>query len=173
MKNIAIVGFMGTGKTTIARILAEKLGFEYVDIDDLIEKQEKMKIVDIFKEKGKAYFRKIEKAIISHISASAQKVIACGGGVVLDQENMRNLKDNGVVVCLTARPEVILMRTKNYRYRPLLNVSDPKAEIEELLKIRQPYYAKAEYTLDTSELQPEEVVKKIREWIGTVDQDQK
>ena len=164
-KNIALVGFMGTGKTTIARLLANQLNVECVDLDMLIEEKEGMPIVDIFKNKGEPYFRKIEKDIVFEASSSRGKVIACGGGVVLDKENVGKLKNNGLKICLTARPEIILTRTKSYSHRPLLNVDDAKVKIKELLKTRQPYYAQADYTLDTSDLDIEGVVKNIRDWI--------
>jgi len=164
-KNIVLVGFMGTGKTTIARLLAQRFNAECVDLDMLIEEKEGMSIVDIFKTKGEPYFRKIEKDIVSKVSSSSGKVIACGGGVVLDKENVDRLKNNGLMICLTARPEIILTRTKSYSHRPLLNVDNAKVKIKELLKKRQPYYTQADYTLDTSDLDIEGVVKNIRDWI--------
>ncbi len=164
-KNIALVGFMGTGKTTIARRLAVELKADYIDLDDLIEDKEGMKIVEIFKLKGEAYFRKVEKEIVSNISSQAGKVIACGGGVVLDEENVKNLKNNGLLICLRAKADVILERTKNYRHRPLLNAADKKAKVEELLHRREPFYARADFSLDTSCLSEEEVVDKILAWI--------
>ncbi|MFH2137969.1 MAG: shikimate kinase [Candidatus Omnitrophota bacterium] len=167
MKNIALVGFMGTGKTTIARILAEKLGFECVDIDDLIEFTEGMKIVDIFGQKGEAYFRDVEKEVVRKAAAQAKKVIACGGGVVLNENNIINLKQNGFIVCLSASPEVILERTKNYPHRPLLNVEDKAGKIKEMLEFRQPYYATADYTVNTSDLTKEEVVDRILELVNS------
>ncbi len=166
MKNIVLVGFMGTGKTTVARIIAQKLGRDYVDIDALIEKKEAMKIADIFRVKGEPYFRQIEKGIIFEISSSNAKVIACGGGVMLNEENVHNLKKNGILICLEATPGIILKRTKEFSQRPILNVDDPKAKIEELLKIRQPFYSKADYKVDTSELSAEEAADKVIQLAG-------
>ena len=165
MKNVALVGFMGTGKTTIAALLAEKLQAGYVDLDEAIEEKEGMRIIDIFSQKGEPYFRKVEKNIVAEISLNEGKIIACGGGVVLDDENVRNLKKSGFMICLEATPEVILKRTKNYKHRPLLNVADPESKIEELLKKRRPYYAKADYTVDTSGLSAQEVVAEILSWL--------
>ena len=161
MKNIAIVGFMGTGKTTIAKLLANKLKRPYVDLDDQIETKEGMLILDIFSQKGEAYFRKAEKAVVSQISSGNNFVIACGGGVVLDEDNIKNLKKNGFIICLEATPEVILSRTKDYKHRPLLNVDDPSLKITELLEKRRSCYAKADYSLDTSDLSVQEVVAHI------------
>jgi len=165
VKNIALVGFMGTGKTTVARILAKKMKADFVDIDDLIETREGTVIVEIFKTKREDYFRKIEKNIVKDVSSQMNKVIACGGGVVLDKENIFNLKTNGLIVCLEARPGIILKRTQGYPYRPLLNVADPKTRIEELLKKRRRYYARADYTIDTSDLSKEEVADRILQWV--------
>ena len=165
MKNIALVGFMGTGKTTIAALLARELHAAYVDIDKMIEEKEGMMIVDIFSRKGEGYFRKVEKDIVAQITSHNGKIIACGGGVVLDEENVHNLKRNGVMICLEATAEVILRRTKNYEHRPLLNVDDPRLKIEDMLEERRPYYAKADYSIDTSGLSTAEVVGKILSWI--------
>jgi len=165
VKNIALVGFMGTGKTTIACMLAEKFNAEFVDIDQLIEARQQMRIVDIFAEKGEVFFRKIEKEVVAEISLHQNKIISCGGGVVLDVDNIANLKQNGIVICLQANPEVIIERTKDYAHRPLLNVPKPEEKIRELLNIREIYYAKADYTVDTSSLSKMQVVDKIESWL--------
>ena len=165
MKNIALVGFMGTGKSTIAALLARKLQTGYVDLDEKIEEKEGMKIRDIFSQKGESHFRKVEKEVVAEMSLNEGQIIACGGGVVLDEENVKNLKKSGFMICLEATPEVILKRTKNYKCRPLLNVADPKSKIDELLKKRRPYYAKADYSVDTSGLSTQEVIAEILGWL--------
>ncbi len=167
MKNIAMVGFMGTGKTTIACMLAERFHAEFVDIDELIEVKQQKRIVDIFAEKGEEFFRKIEKELVAEISSQQNKIISCGGGVVLDADNISNLKQNGILICLQASPEVIIERTKKYGHRPLLNVSNPQEKIRELLNVREIYYAKADYTVDTSDLNKMQVVDKIENWLKT------
>ena len=163
MKNIVLVGFMGTGKTVVAKGLAKRLKMKFADLDDLIEERESKKISQIFAESGEPYFRQVEKEIVREVSQQKNRVIASGGGVVLDEENIQNLKRNGIMICLSAKPEAILERTKGYLHRPLLNTEDPKAKIEELLKFRAPFYAKANYTIDTSELTIEEVIEKVIE----------
>lgn len=163
--NIVLVGFMGTGKTAVAKILAEKLNMKYVDLDQLIEEQEGKKVSDIFAKDGEPYFRKVEKEIAGRVSQLDDTVIATGGGVVLDDQNINNLKRKGILICLLAEPEIILERTKKYIHRPLLNVTDPKASICALLNKRASCYAKADYSIDTSRLAIEEVIEKIIEII--------
>lgn len=163
MKNIILVGFMGTGKTVVARALAKRLKMKFVDMDDVIAEREGMEINDIFAKKGEPYFRRAEKEVAAEISKQSDLVIAAGGGAVIDEENVRNLKSNGVMVCLTASADKILERTKGYVHRPLLNVPDPKAKISELLAKRASCYARADHQIDTTDLTVNEVVKKIME----------
>lgn len=161
MKNIVLVGFMGTGKTVVAKALAKQLNMAYVSVDDLIEKKERKKISDIFAQQGEPYFRSIESQAIREACGIPGAVIDAGGGAVIKEENINNFKKNGVIVCLTAAPEIMLERTKGSSHRPLLNVEDPKANIERLLKARASCYAKADFTLNTSALSVKEVVEKI------------
>ncbi|MBI4845464.1 MAG: shikimate kinase [Candidatus Omnitrophica bacterium] len=163
--NIALVGFMGTGKSAIGVLLSKRLKWNYVDLDELIEKKENMRITSIFSEKGEPYFRNVEKQITAEVSAREGLVIACGGGVVLDKGNILNLKKNGIIICLKASPEVILERTRGQKHRPLLNVADPKKKIEELLVQREKFYAQADYAVDTSSLAKKTVVNKILNWL--------
>ena len=162
MKNIVIVGFMGTGKTVSTIALSKQLGLRYVSIDKLIEKKENRPIADIFAKNGEEYFRKIESETVKEVSEEQGIAIDAGGGAVIKEENVKNLKKNGVIICLTARPDVILKRTKNQKHRPLLNVHDPKNKIEELLAARSQYYKAADFTIDTSDLSVNEVAEEIK-----------
>ncbi len=164
--NIALVGFMGTGKTYVGRALAGKLGVEFVDSDDVIEERSGMKISAIFEQFGEQYFRELEKKAIKELSERDGLVIACGGGVVLNQENVDNLKRNGIVICLTATPEAIYRRVKDESHRPLLQVEDPMGKIKELLERRAKYYAQADYTIDASEMSIDENVEEIERILG-------
>ena len=166
MKNIYLVGFMATGKTSVGKELAKRLNLEFVDLDKLIEKRECMPIVDIFAKKGEAYFRKLEKEIVKDISLKRDLIVACGGGVVVDIDNLNTLRQSGVIICLKADIETILKRSKGTGQRPLLNVENPKEHIEILLKKREPFYNQAGYLLDTTKLEIIEVVDKILEIIS-------
>jgi shikimate kinase len=161
MKNIVLVGFMGTGKTTIAGALSKKLKMTYVSTDKLIEDKEKTSIREIFSKKGEKYFRKIEKDAVKEASLMKNVVIDAGGGAVIDPENVENLKQNGRVICLWAEAGVILERTRSYAHRPLLNVENPLNEIKELLARRQPFYERADQHIHTSGKAPEEIVRDI------------
>ncbi|MBL7091785.1 MAG: shikimate kinase [Candidatus Omnitrophica bacterium] len=160
--NIVIVGFMGTGKTAVARHLAKMLGMKYISSDEVIEDRERRSINEIFKRSGEAYFRRAEKEVVKKVAQLDRFIIDAGGGVVLDEENVQNLKRNGKIVCLSAAPEVILERTKRYRHRPLLNTENPKAKIEELLKFRAPFYARADFSIDTTNLSVEQAAQEIK-----------
>ncbi|MBU4312398.1 MAG: shikimate kinase [Candidatus Omnitrophica bacterium] len=161
MKNITIVGFMGTGKTVVAKRLAEKLGREFLELDAVIVEREGMPIKEIFEKKGEPYFRRIEKEVVKETSEKQGLVISAGGGAIIDEENYRNIKKNSIIICLEASPDTILKRTKGNVCRPLLNVPDPKKEIEELLQKRAPYYKKADHSVNTDNLTIEQVVEKI------------
>jgi shikimate kinase len=161
MGNIYLVGFMGTGKTAVGKELAKKKKWRFVDLDDLIELKEKRTIAEIFTKEGEPYFRRIEKRVLKEVSLEKKFVVACGGGIVIDKDNIRIMKETGIVICLAASPEVILERTSPCAHRPLLNVAQPKKQIELLLKLRAPYYALADKTIETSKLSIKEAVDKI------------
>ncbi|MCX8026728.1 MAG: shikimate kinase [Thermodesulfovibrionales bacterium] len=161
MKNIVIIGFMGTGKTTVGKMLAQRLGFSFLDIDTEIEKTQNMTIKDIFANFGEERFREIETQTIRMIKDKSHLVIATGGGVVTKSENMNMLKENGIIVCLTASAESIFQRVRHKQDRPLLLTENPLETIKELLKKRQDLYKKADIHIDTTNLNPMEVVSAI------------
>lgn len=161
MKNIYLVGFMGTGKTSVGKELAKKKKWHFVDLDELIELKEKKAIRDIFAQEGEPYFRKLEKRVLKEVSKEKKFVVACGGGIVIDKENINLMKETGLMVCLSASSEVILKRTCGHTHRPLLNVAKPQKQIELLLKLRAPYYIQAHKVIDTSKLSIKQVVDKI------------
>lgn len=163
MRNIILTGFMGTGKTTIGRVLSNRLGMRLVDVDEEIEREEKMSITDIFSRHGEPHFRDIETAMIRKLSSGKNVIISTGGGAVLRQENMEILKENGVVFCLSASVGTILERTSRSEDRPLLKVENPKKKIEELLAYRRPFYEEAGIMIQTDGKTPLEVVQEIME----------
>jgi shikimate kinase len=141
--NIYLVGFMGTGKSTVGRMLAKRLGLSFVDSDQCIEQEQGRSIKAIFAEDGEACFRQLERHFVQEGHCATGMVVACGGGLVAQPGMMAQLKRRGVVASLFARPETILERTSRNTARPLLNVPDPKAHILRLLKQREPFYLKA------------------------------
>ena len=161
MQNIVLVGFMGTGKTSVAKKLASRMHMKYVSTDDLIEKKEGIPISEIFSKKGEDYFRKIETKIVKELSLLEGLVIDSGGGIVTNQENINDFKKNGIVVCLWAEPETILKRTGKETHRPLLNVEDPFNKIKGLLKARKPFYETADFHIHTGDLTAEEVACEV------------
>ncbi len=161
MGNIYLVGFMGTGKTVVGRELSRKNKLRFVDLDELIELKEGRNIPDIFSKKGESYFRRLEKRVLKEVSRENKFVVSCGGGIVIDEENIRTMRETGLIVCLKATPSVILRRTRGVGCRPLLDVNNPKERIELLLKLRAPYYAKAHKTINTSRLSIPQVVKEV------------
>ena len=165
MNNIILIGFMGSGKTAAGEIVAEKLGLRFVDIDKLIEEEQKMPISEIFSTFGEDYFRNLEKKMVTKISNEKNKIIATGGGVVLNPENMANLRKNGTIIWLAVSPEAARKRTKSDESRPLLQVTYPEKTIEELLSFRESLYAQADFKIETSNLLIDEVVKKILDFL--------
>jgi shikimate kinase len=156
---------MATGKTSVGRTLAAKLKRRFVDLDDLIELKEKRTIAEIFAKNGEPYFRRVEKKVLKEVSREKKFVVACGGGIVMDKDNIKAMKETGLFICLAASPEAILKRTCGTSHRPLLKVRHPKKQIELLLKLRAPYYALADKTIDTSELSVKQVADKISKLI--------
>jgi shikimate kinase len=164
--NIVLVGFMGSGKSAVGRELQRLTGFRLVDVDTEVERAEGMSINDIFSSRGEAAFRDAEAREISRISESRGQIISTGGGAVLRQDNIETLSGSGAVVCLSASPETIYKRTKRNRDRPLLQVDDPLKKIREMLAQRQPYYDKADATIDTEGKNPFEIATEVLEAVG-------
>lgn len=138
--NLYLVGFMGTGKTTVGRVAAQRLGFALLDSDHEIERQQKKTIPDIFAQDGEPAFRAMERAFIESGHPAERTVIACGGGLVVQPGMLARLKARGVVICLHASLETILARTARQRNRPLLEVDDPAERIRTLYAAREPIY---------------------------------
>lgn len=161
-RNIVLTGFMGTGKSAVGRYLARCLQMDFVDTDEEIERRTGLKIPEIFAKYGENYFRAEESKVVEEVAGRENCVIATGGGVVLNPENIRKLRERGVIILLEASPEVIAERVLASEERPLLSCSrDPVGRIKELLKFRAPFYQNCDLRIDTSCLGLEKVVEKI------------
>jgi shikimate kinase len=152
--NIALIGFMGTGKTAVGDVLAKKLNKKLVELDSLIEQRAKKSIASIFKEDGEITFRQLEIEVTKEVATGKNQVIACGGGIVLNKINIDRLKEEAVVVYLMTSPEVIEARVSaDGGVRPLLDKSNKALTIRELLEFRQPFYERAaDIKIDNSKL---------------------
>lgn len=161
-KNIIFIGFMGSGKTTIGRKLAMILKRKFIDMDMQIQDFYHMSIADMFKEYGEDFFREQESALCVNLGKAYKKIIATGGGVVLNPENIVNLKKNGIIVYLKSTPESIYENTKFDKTRPLLNVEDKLNEISQLLEKRAPIYEEcADLIVDVSERNIDRCVQNV------------
>lgn len=160
--NLVLTGFMGTGKTSLGKLLAEKLGRCFVDLDQKIEKDTGLSVPKIFELYGEKYFRELEKKAVKEVSKRRNLVIATGGGTVKDEENIRMLKSSGMIICLTTEPEEIFRRTERRGERPVLDSDEDRlATIKKLLAERQKFYAQADYTVDTTEWSPLQIMNDI------------
>jgi shikimate kinase len=166
--NIALIGFMGVGKTAVGKALAEKVGRSFVEMDLLIEQRKGKSISDIFQQDGEAAFRELEIEVTEDISKGKNLVIACGGGVVLNKVNIERLRKSARMVYLTASPGVILKRVASGEgKRPLLKVDNPSIAICEMLSFREPFYARAaDIKVDTSKLGINAVAEQIIDKLG-------
>ena len=164
-RNIVLVGFMGTGKTSVGRCLAERVGYAFVDLDDVIAAEAGMPIPRIFQEQGEPAFRALESQMVDEVAGFSRSVIATGGGAVVNPANLRRLQSCGTVIAPTADPEIILARVGAGADRPMLS-GDSAARIRLLLAERADAYAKADIMLDTSRVTVEQVVDHILRLAG-------
>ncbi len=161
-KNIVLIGFMGTGKTTIGMRLAEKLKRTFVDMDREIESLTGLSIADIFRMYGEIRFRSEETLMAHKMGRRSDLVISTGGGTVLQEENISALKENGVLICLDAQPADIYARVNRKKgSRPLLKKDITITEIEEFLRLREPFYACADIRVSTSNKNTSEIAEEI------------
>jgi shikimate kinase len=147
--SLALIGFMGTGKTSVGRQVAEHLGFEFLDTDELIQSRTNRSIADVFVKDGEPAFRALERQVVQELSAREKTVVATGGGLPTNAENLAVLKTFALVVCLWASPEKIWERVRHQAHRPLLYDADPQEKIRELLAVREPFYKQADVLINT------------------------
>lgn len=163
--NVVLIGFMGTGKTAVGKMVASRLGRPFIDTDVLIEERAGRPIARIFAEDGEEAFRRFESEIVAEVSVRQGVVIATGGGVVLRPENMARLRQRGVIVGLQAHPQAILSRVGGGNDRPLLG-TDPEASIRRLLLERARLYAHADLTIDTTDLPLRDAAERVLAFVA-------
>ena len=161
--NVILTGFMGTGKSSLGKMLAAKLGRPFVDIDKKSEDDAKLSIPKIFERFGEEHFRALEKSAVRELCEKRGLVIATGGGTVKDEENLHLLKNSGVLICLTATPEEIFSRTARRGERPVLDGggNERLATIKRLLAERKKFYDCADYHVDTTHWSPIQIIGSI------------
>jgi Shikimate kinase len=166
--NIYLIGMMGSGKSTIGKLLAKELGYRFIDTDDIISQATHQSISDIFATEGEAAFRDLESQVLSEICAYKKFVIATGGGIILKQMNWSYLR-HGIIIWLNVPVEELYNRLKEDQTRPLLQHPDPLQQLQTLLQQRQPLYSQAdlEIMVDSDDI-PEQVATQILEKIPTI-----
>jgi len=160
-KNIFLIGFMAVGKSTVGKKLAHKLNYEFVDLDSLIVQDVGLTIPEIFSKFGEKYFRTCESEMVKKVCNRKKQVVATGGGVVINSDNIKLMKKSGLLICLEAQPENILSRVELEGERPLLECQSPLEKIKDLLMERDLYYQEADFFIDTSCREIPEVVSEI------------
>jgi shikimate kinase len=159
--NLALVGFMGTGKSSVGQLVAAQLHFRFVDTDELVEARVGKTISAIFAEEGELQFREHERAVVEELRNFHRAVIATGGGLVTQETNLASLKTHALVVCLWASAETILERVSHQSHRPLLQTPEPLARIRQLLAEREPFYRSADVLVSTELRSVKEVVQHV------------
>ena len=161
IRNLALIGFMGTGKSSVGRMAADILQFTFLDTDDVIVARAGMSINEIFKQHGEPSFRELEGRIVEELTRRTKTVISAGGGLPVKAENLTSLKTHALVVCLWASAEKIWERVRNQSHRPLLHEGDPLEKIRHLLSIRGPYYRQADVLINTEMRSLREVTAQV------------
>lgn len=160
-KNIVLVGLSGSGKSTLGNILSDLSGYALVDTDAIIVKLQNRSINNIFATNGEDFFRSLETQVSKEVSAFDKQIISTGGGIVLKEKNLEYLKQNGIVFYLKTSVNTLLKRLEGDNTRPLLKTDDVKKKLENMLEIRGKLYEKADITIETDNLSPEETAKEI------------
>lgn len=161
--NIVLMGFMGAGKTSVGRELATRLNRPFIDIDEEVERVRQKTIAGIFAEEGEAAFRGYERQLIRDAAMKEGCVIACGGGAILDDENVHALQQHGLLICLTASASVLFSRCRQSAVRPLLDAPADEAAFQQLWASRQPAYAAIPIQIDTTKMSIPAVVDYLLE----------
>ena len=166
MNNVYLIGMMGSGKSIVAKALSHELMRHLEDLDAQIVQREGRSINAIFADAGENYFRRIEKEVLKDVSGKENCIVATGGGIVTDPENIELMRATGVTIYLKAPPDVLFDRLKHETHRPLLRNESPKETLDLIYRKRQALYEKADFTVDTSDKKPFEVAGKIMEYLS-------
>ncbi len=167
MKNIYLIGMMGAGKTVTGEALADELNMKFIDLDEEIVKKVKMNINDIFETRGEPYFRRLEKESLNVAAKIRDRVIATGGGIVLDPDNVMLMKETGFVIYLQAPLEILWERIRNKADRPLLKVSNPQEVFAKLFLQRKRLYESIhDHAVNTQQKQPVQLAREIINLLG-------
>jgi shikimate kinase len=159
--NLALVGFMGTGKSTVGHIVANMLHFRFTDTDEMIEKRAGKRITDIFASEGEERFRAYEREVVEELAQTEHTIISTGGGLIINPLNLASLKTHALVVCLWANAKTIFSRVGHQSHRPLLQTTDPMAKITALLEQRTPAYRQADVLINTELRSAREVAQHV------------
>ncbi|HLP75729.1 MAG TPA: shikimate kinase [Candidatus Paceibacterota bacterium] len=161
INNLALIGFMGTGKSSVGQIVAAALHFTFLDTDQLIESRTGKTISEIFSQDGEPVFRQLESDLVRELESKSKLLISTGGGLPANPANLASLKSHALVVCLWASPEKIWERVRHQSHRPLLHDPDPLAKIRTLLAAREPCYRQADVLVNTELRSVKEVAQQI------------
>lgn len=164
IRNIVLVGFMGTGKSTVGKKLARSLSWSFMDTDAQIESREQQSIPEIFREHGEAYFRKVESEVIEQVMNDSKQVVSMGGGAVLLERNREHMLQNGLVIALVASAEAIIERVQGNPDRPLLQ-GDLAERVHTMMEQRRGVYDFAPLIIDTEQCSSEEIAAQIMKLI--------
>lgn len=166
-KNIYLIGFMGCGKSTVSNYLHEEYKRKQIEMDEEIQREEGMSISQIFEQKGEAYFRALETKLLHRLREEENYVVSCGGGVPMREENVKEMKKNGKVILLLAKPETIYERVKDCHDRPLLEGNMNVEYIKGLMEQRnEKYQAAADVCVHTDEREISEICREIMEYVS-------
>jgi shikimate kinase len=161
IRNLALIGFMGTGKSSVGRLIADTLHYTFLDTDDVIIARAGASIEDIFKHQGETAFRQFESRIVEELTRRDRTIISTGGGLPADEKNIASLKTHALVICLWASPEKILHRVQGQSHRPLLKDVDPLTRIRQLLSERERFYRQADVLVNTEFRSLKEVAQQV------------
>ena len=169
--NVFLVGMMGSGKSTVGRLLSQRLKGRFVDLDSEIQKKEKITISEIFETKGEPYFRELESEVLQGVLKKKGLVISTGGGIVLRSANVKAMRDSGIVIYLKTSVDVLLRRLKGSKDRPLLKTRSWREKVREIDKERRPFYEKAAHAeVGTNLKTPLRVAREIETFLEKYDE---